>query len=177
MQEILRYFPEIIQEQIKANWLENIEEIRIRVHQPMILKNNQTEKIINSMVESQTILQILQKICDNSIYSYQNQICHGFITLKGGHRVGIVGNAVMKEGQVSNLNYISSLNFRIARQILGCSHGALQYILNPFHQTIFNTLLVSPPGRGKTTILRDLIRNISNGISEIGFSGLTCRSG
>ena len=166
----------MIQEQIKANWIENIEEIRIRIHQPIILKNNQTEKIIHSKIEPQTILQILQKICDNSIYSYQSQICQGFLTLKGGHRVGIAGNAVMKEGQVINLNYINSLNFRVARQVLNCSNEALTYILAPFRQTIFNTLLVSPPGRGKTTILRDAIRKISSGIPEIGFAGLTCRS-
>lgn len=176
MQEILEYFPPKIQEQIKLNWTESVEEIRIRAHQPIILKNNQMDKLINYNIEPQTILEILQKVCNNSIYSYQNQICQGFLTLKGGHRVGIVGSAVIQEGQVINLNFISSLNFRIARQVLGCSKETLKYVLNPFEQTIFNTLLVSPPGRGKTTILRDVIRNISKGIPEIGFKGLTCRN-
>ena len=82
----------------------------------------------------------------------------------------------MKEEKVINLNYINSLNFRIARQVRDCSNEALSYILDISHHSIFNTLLVSPPGRGKTTILRDAIRKISSGIPEIDFQGITCRS-
>ncbi len=74
-----------------------------------------------------------------------------------------------------NLNYISSLNFRIARQILNCSNSALPYIIKPNCNDIYTTLIVSPPGVGKTTLLRDLIRRISNGIPEMNFTGLTCR--
>ena len=173
MEEILNFFPEEIKQKIKQNLLENLEEIRIRTHQPIILKNNQTEKQIIYPITPDTVLQILQKICENSIYSYQNQICNGFITLNGGHRVGITGNAVMKDGQVINLSYISSLNFRISRQILNCSNIALPYILNSENNDIYNTLIVSPPGLGKTTLLRDLIRKISNGIPEMNFKGMT----
>lgn len=173
MEEILNFFPEEIKQKIKQNLLANLEEIRIRTHQPIILKNNQTEKQIIYPITPDTVLQILQKICENSIYSYQNQICNGFITLNGGHRVGITGNAVMKDGQVINLSYISSLNFRISRQILNCSNTALPYILNSENNDIYNTLIVSPPGLGKTTLLRDLIRKISNGIPEMNFKGMT----
>ena len=173
MEEILNFFPEEIKKKIKQNLLENLEEIRIRTHQPIILKNNQTEKQIIYPITPDTVLQILQKICENSIYSYQNQICNGFITLNGGHRVGITGNAVMKDGQVINLSYISSLNFRISRQILNCSNTALPYILNSENNDIYNTLIVSPPGLGKTTLLRDLVRRISNGIPEMNFKGMT----
>lgn len=104
------------------------------------------EKIIDYIVSQEIILQILQKICNNSIYSYQNQICEGFLTLKGGHRVGITGNAVVKEGKVININYISSLNFRIARQILNCSNQVIPYIVDSYHNQIYNTLIISPPG-------------------------------
>ena len=173
MDEILNFFPEEMKQKIKQNLLENLEEIRIRTNKPVILKNGQTEKQISFSVTPDTVLQILQKICENSIYSYQNQICNGFITLKGGHRVGITGNAVMKEGQVINLSYISSLNFRIARQVLNCSTQALNYVLNPYCNDIYTTLIVSPPGLGKTTLLRDLIRRISNGIPEMNFKGMT----
>lgn len=173
MEEILKFFPEEIKQKIKQNLIENLEEIRIRTLKPIILKNGQAEKQIDYLVTPDTILQILQRICENSIYSYQNQICNGFITLHGGHRVGITGNAVIKEGQVINLSYISSLNFRIARQVFNCSNGALQYILNPYRNDINNTLIVSPPGLGKTTLLRDLVRRISNGIPEMNFKGMT----
>ena len=145
MDEILKFFPDEIKQKINMNIAEDIEEIRIRTNQPIILKKQKEEKQIYCTVTPEIILQILQRICENSIYSYQNQICNGFITLHGGHRVGIVGNAVMKEGQVINLNYISSLNFRIARQILNCSNEALKYIIDTYHNNIYTTLIVSPP--------------------------------
>ncbi len=174
MDEILNFFPEEIKQKIKQNIIENIEEIRIRTYKPIILKNGQAEKQIDYIITPNTVLQILQKICENSIYSYQNQICNGFITLHGGHRVGITGNAVIKDEQVINLNYISSLNFRIARQVFNCSSTALPYIINSSQNDIYTTLIVSPPGCGKTTLLRDLVRRISNGIPEMNFKGVTC---
>ena len=85
-------------------------------------------------------------MCDNSIYSYQNQIKQGFITVRGGHRVGIAGSTVIENGKVININYISSINFRIAKQIIGSGDKALQYILKPEENSIYNTLIVSPPG-------------------------------
>lgn len=173
MDELLEFFPKEIKQKIKQNLIENLEEIRIRNNKPIILKSGQEEKQIDYKITSEIILQILQKICDNSIYSYQNQICNGFITLQGGHRVGITGNAVIKDGQVINLSYISSLNFRIARQVFNCSDYALPYVLDIYNNDIYNTLIVSPPGLGKTTLLRDLIRRISNGIPEMNFKGLT----
>ena len=92
--------------------------------------------------------------------------------MQGGHRVGITGNAVIKDGKVSNINYISSLNFRIAKQVLGASNKIIKYILNEEENSIYSTLIVSPPGVGKTTILRDLVRKLSNGIEQINYKGI-----
>ncbi len=176
VEEILDFFPEVLKQKIRQAGMENkVEEIRVRVAKPVILKGQQEEKLVDYIVSTDMILQILQKICENSIYSYQNQICEGFLTLKGGHRVGITGNAVMKDGKVINISYISGLNFRIARQVFNCSNKALPYILDNIHNTIFTTLIISPPGLGKTTLLRDIIRKISNGIPEMNFRGITCR--
>lgn len=167
--DILRYFPDkirvVFENEINNNLV--IEEIRIRNSKPIILKLNNSEKIINYIVQTEDVLNILQSICENSIYSYQNQICEGFITIKGGHRIGITGSAVIENNQVKNLNYISNLNFRIARQIIGCSNNIIKEIINQEENTIYNTLIVSPPGAGKTTLLRDIIRNLSNGTEEI----------
>lgn len=91
----------------------------------------------------------------------------------GGNRVGVVGSAVIENGQVININYISSLNFRIARQQIGCSNKIIEDIIDIKNNTIHNTLIVSPPGCGKTTLLRDVIRSISNGINVFGFKGKT----
>lgn len=149
----------------------NLEEIRFRIGQPIILKYSNKDIVLEYKTTSNDLLEILEKICENSIYSYQNQICNGYITIIGGHRVGIVGSVVMQDGKIVNINNISSLNFRIARQVLNCSNELLKYIINFSDNSIYNTLIVSPPGVGKTTILRDAIRQLSNGIGN--FKGKT----
>lgn len=181
--EILMHFPKRVQNEIQKR-LEAIndassnysllEEIRVRVDRPMSLIFSGKEVMLEMLIISkEEILEILQSICENSIYSYQNQICKGYLTLKGGHRVGITGNVVMEKGKVININYIASLNFRIAKQIIGASNRILRYVLDVEENTVYHTLLVSPPGAGKTTMLRDLIRKISSGMEQIHFRGIT----
>ena len=131
-EEILKYFPVNIYKNINETIKENakyeneIEEIRIRVNNPIILKIGQFEKILEYKVSSNELIQILEKLCENSIYAYKNQMCEGYITINGGHRVGIVGSVVIEQEK-----------------------------------------------SGKTTVLRDVIRKISNGIPEISFKGRT----
>ena len=178
--EVIRYFPidifNILKNICEDNKIirENIEEIRIRVQKPIILKLRYEDIVLNYIVDQREILQTLEKICENSIYAYKNQICEGFITVKGGHRVGITGTAVEENGKIINLKYITSLNFRIARQVLNCSNKIIKEILDLENHTIFTTLIVSPPGKGKTTILRDTIRKLSNGMENLNFKGKTC---
>lgn len=173
MEEVLEYFPLEIRSELKRFDLKFIEEIRIRNYRPIFLKIGQEEVQTNYIVNTEEILRILQKICDNSIYTYQSQICNGYITIKGGHRIGITGNVVTsKEGQVMNISHIYSLNFRIARQILDCSNPVLKYVLDIGRNSIYNTIIVSPPGRGKTTMLRDIARRLSDGVKEYNFKGV-----
>lgn len=170
--EIINYFPtkiKIVLEEF-SKYYTNLNEIRIRIGCPIILKIGQDEKILNYKVSSEEISEIMQNICENSIYSYQLQMCEGYITVNGGHRVGISGNVVIKDEKIININYIYSLNFRIAKQIKGCSNLIFKQIVH--RDKIGNTLIVSPPGLGKTTILRDLARNISDGMQEINFNGV-----
>lgn len=173
VKSILEYFPSNVKNKILNSSsdfeLNTIEEIRIRNNLPVILNLGQAEKIIDYKINSEDMEYIFQKICENSIYSYQNQIINGFITLPGGNRVGLVGTAVIKDEKIINFNYISGLNFRIGRQIIGCSNAIINEIING--NTIYNTLIISEPGKGKTTLLRDVVRNISNGI-ENKFNGL-----
>ncbi len=174
MNDILMYFPinirNLIYSEIKNEEL--IEEIRIRVNKAIILKFNDKDVIIKYFINQEEIIKILQSVCENSIYSYQHQIAEGFVTVKGGHRVGIAGSCVIENGKVININYINSLNFRIARQIFNVSENVLKYILDIKENTILNTLIVSKPGSGKTTLIKDIIRKISNGIEELDFKGL-----
>lgn len=168
---ILKCFPRHIRDVLNNNLsnknLEFLEEIRVRNNLPLICKIGQTDKVLNYKIITEDINYIFQKICENSIYTYQNQIANGYITIQGGNRVGIVGTAVLHEDRVTNFNYISGLNFRISRQVIGCSNSIIPNIINQSQNTIYNTLIVSMPGMGKTTLLRDIIRNISNGIEGL----------
>jgi len=124
---------------------ENIEEIRIRVNRPICLKIGDRIKILDYVISQEDIIELFQKICENSIYSYTNQICQGFITVRGGHRIGITGSCVMENNKVINIRYISSLNIRIARQKIDCSRELLSSVLDFENDNIFTTLIVAPP--------------------------------
>lgn len=162
LEAIYRILPSKISSLINRERLKSLQEIRIRTNRQAILKYDNDEVITDYKPTEKEVVQILQMLCDNSIYSYQTQICNGFITLYGGHRVGVTGSIAMKDGRVSNVNYISSLNFRIAKEIIGVSDKIIEFIVNKKDTEINNTLIISKPGAGKTTLLRDLVRNISN---------------
>lgn len=180
MDEIIKYFPVNIYNILlytferNSQIEKNIQEIRMRVNRPIILKMRQADVLIEYTVSQKEVLQTLERLCENSIYAYKNQICEGFLTVKGGHRVGITGTAVVENGKTINLKYVTSLNFRIAREVLDCSNKILGEIIDVENNNIFTSLIVSPPGKGKTTILRDAIRKISNGITQMNFTGKTC---
>ena len=138
MEEILKYLPNniyiLITETIKQNpqtkIKENAIEIRLRNNKPVIIKLPNLDIVIKYDVTEKDILYTLEKLCENSIYAYKNQICQGFITIKGGHRVGITGSCVIENGKIINIKYISSLNFRIAREIKGCCNKILKDVIN-----------------------------------------------
>ena len=145
-EEILKYFPQTMKQMLSKENMDELEEIRVRNNLPLILKVGQAEKILDNVTNTEDINFIFQKICENSVYSYQKQIASGYITIKGGHRVGIVGTAVLDaNGKVANFNYISSLNFRIGREIKGCSNCMMDEIIRS-KTSIYNTFLISQPG-------------------------------
>ena len=162
----------------------NIEEIRLRVNKPLIINGDSQDYFYNDIngdldlvmrnpyiVTKEDIEDTFQIICKYSVHSFIDDIKKGFITLRGGHRIGIVGKVIIENGQVKNIKHISSLNIRVSREIKGCSKKVLPHIIKNKNQ-INNTIIISPPQCGKTTILRDIVRNISNGNREYGFSGV-----
>ena len=160
--EIVYFFPNYIKDNcLKENILDKAEEIRIRVGQPICIRGHGFEKYCTYVINSEDILKILENFSNNSIYSVQNEINSGFITIKGGHRVGISGTCVFENNYIKNIKYISSLNIRVAREVKEASKEILSYILDDKKFT--NTLILSPPGCGKTTIIRDMIRKLSDG--------------
>ena len=146
MEFILGCLPTELSKMIMEHNVAKIEEIRIRSGKPVILKLGVMEIILKYIVSNIEIVGIVQNMCHNSIYAYQNQICCGFITLPGGHRAGISGNVVIKDGKVSNISYIYSINIRVSHQIKGASDEVIRYILDTKNNTVYNSLIVSPPG-------------------------------
>lgn len=113
------------------------------------------------MAEKEDLEESFHTICSYSIYSHQNEIRNGYVTLAGGHRVGISGTAVCKEGEITGMRDISSVNVRIAREIPGAADGIIECL---HHNLSSGLLLAGAPASGKTTILRDIARQLSSGI-------------
>lgn len=149
---------------------DGVTEIRLRVGKKGIAIASGVEIVISDTIILQDLLEILIKVSRNSIYAIQNDINNGFVVIPGGHRIGICGEVVMQDSKIKNIKNINSMNIRVAREVIGASNKILPYIVLPENK-IRNTLIVSPPGCGKTTILRDLIRQLSNGNKVLNFKG------
>jgi stage III sporulation protein AA len=162
--------------------LESMEEVRLRQNKPIILYGGGREYIINKngqlvfdpqnayICKLEDIKNAVSLITNFSLYSFEDDIRNGFVTIDGGHRVGICGKAVLENGRVRTFRDISFINYRVARQVLGAADKVLNYILKE-DNAVYNTLIISPPQCGKTTILRDIVRQISGGIPAMGFKG------
>lgn len=181
--DILKVLSEDLRLQLKTisgKLWEDTFEIRLRIGQSLSLSMVDGEKSINSInaelseriiLTEEHISKCLGLMSQNSLYSVHEEIKAGFITLRGGHRVGLSGKVLCENDEVKNIKYISSLNIRIAREVIGSADFLMDYIISMGE--LMNTLIISPPRYGKTTVLRDLIRQISNGIPRLRFHGKT----
>ncbi len=150
--------------------IKELEEIRIGVGRPVFLCWQNKEKIIGEgdslyKVTVGDITKTLQIISKSSLYAFEEELKQGYITVPGGHRVGLTGRAVLEGGNVKRLTFISALNVRIARQIIGAASSVFPYLINRRQNKFYHTLLISGPKKGKTTLLRDIVRLISSGNS------------
>lgn len=145
---------------------DQIQEIRIRVGQPFRITETDGEHALPSehcphIVTREELKETMEYISHYSLYAYENELRQGFLTVKGGHRVGVAGKVIVDNDKVKNIQYISSLNIRIAHEMIGCADKILPYITK--NRQVCHTLIISPPCCGKTTLIRDLIRQISDG--------------
>lgn len=164
---------------------EKIEEIRIRQGRPLSLSLSSGEILISRagrpacqdkeayLVTPVDMEGLIHLLSGSSLYALEEELRTGFITLPGGHRAGITGKAVLESGKVKTLKYLSCCNIRVSREVPGAASALLPQTVDRKGGGIYHTLLLAPPRCGKTTMLRDLIRQVSNGVPGFGLPGLT----
>ena len=208
---ILIKLPESMRDRIEklpAQALQQLEEIRIRTNTDTLLISGGREYSLRDgdEITAEVLEEILNRLLDYSYYAYEEELSRGYITIEGGHRVGICGRVTLENGQVHLIKDVSSLNIRRSREITGASEKILGAVLSPAkvpaenvpnagisagcggekspvpsaisgacssaagcrRMVVRNTLIISPPKCGKTTMLRDLARNLSNAGFRIG---------
>lgn len=172
-ERIIIRLPENMQEKIKnlpENVINNFEEIRIKAGKDTLVISEGKEINLRDgdFVTPEILDELLNRLLDYSYYAYEDELSKGYITIEGGHRVGICGRVTLREGKVHIIKDISSLNIRRSRQIIGASKAIINSVLDEDKKSIKNTLIISPPKCGKTTILRDLARTLSKKGYRVG---------
>lgn len=175
-EEVLRLFPE----RSRDRWREvaaqagRLEEIRLRAGMPLTILLDGGERFVNpagkivdrqeeaDRPDSAELEEMLKHLCQYSVYAFADEIRQGFLTVQGGHRIGLSGQALLDgAGHVVNMKYIRYLNIRIAHQVKGAADPLIPFLYE--RGLVQSVLLISPPGGGKTTMLRDIVRQISDG--------------
>lgn len=168
---------------INDRYIDVLEEIRMRLNKPLMINCGIEDYMITSLgtitdnpdmayrVSKDDCDMTMQLLSDYSVYAIEDELKNGYITLKGGHRVGIVGRGIIESGRLKALKNISGFNIRISRQVIGAADSLMKYIVRK-NSNIMNTLIISPPQCGKTTMLRDIIRQLSCGVDSLGFKGV-----
>lgn len=163
--------------------LSEIEEIRLRTSKPLLFQGKDHEYFLDAcgrmvssekayQVQREDLMQTLERMTQSSLYAAEEELKQGFLTLPGGHRVGVTGEAILKQGMIQNLKHISGLNIRLALEISGQAPQILPRLIRA-DGSLFHTLILSPPRAGKTTLLRDLIRCLSDGVPTLSLRGQT----
>ena len=175
-EDILRIFPESMRDRWEksAEEGERLQEIRLRAGRPVLLYLEGREYFLGQdgsltkrpgqalYISRDELEELLSYVCSSSMYAYEEEISRGYLTLPGGHRMGLVGEVVLTEKErVRNIRYLSGINIRISHEIKGAADRLLPWLYE--EGRLMNTLLLSPPCCGKTTMLRDLIRQVSDG--------------
>lgn len=174
-QEVWRLMPVKLRQMFIRSSLiyDKLTEIRIRSGYPLLLNYSGRERFMTMsgnlspepkdayIITQEDIRSMVDVISKYSLYAFEEELRQGYLTVDGGHRIGIAGKVVLEDGRIKTIRDITYMNIRIAHQILGC--GKMLHPLLYDIQGYKHTLIISPPGCGKTTLLRDLIRLSSEG--------------
>lgn len=175
---ILSYMPSGLRKYMYSINLDEAYEIHMRLGRPFSIYYSDGVYFVNSAgvltrsangavrITRAHIDEALEIASRSSLYARKNSIAEGFLTIEGGHRIGICGTGVIKDGQVDFLKDISSLNYRLSCEYRGAADMLLKRVMTA--SGVLNTLIISPPGAGKTTMLRDLARSLSHVGVKVG---------
>lgn len=162
-------------ERLPAYAVETLEEIRVREKRPLEIEYSGRYAFVKPdgtlsgdhrtayVPGREECRALLERVTHHSLYAVEEELRRGYVTVGGGHRVGLAGRAVLDRGAVAHLKDIAGFNVRIARSRSGCAAAIVPGLLDFKARTIKHTLIVSPPQQGKTTLLRDLVRCVSAG--------------
>ncbi|AFC29777.1 Stage III sporulation protein AA [Paenibacillus mucilaginosus 3016] len=192
IQSVLPYFSAPLQRilaALPAHMLGDLQEIRIRENRPLELIRAGGSRFVTAegrtaqdseaayrptREDCRTLLELLTQ---HSLYTFEEELKRGFITIAGGHRVGLAGRTVVEQGRVKYVKDVASFNIRIAREWKGAAAGVAPHLLEPGTRRLCRTLVISPPQLGKTTLVRDLARLLSSGSAEAGIGGRSFKVG
>ncbi|HHX56326.1 MAG TPA: stage III sporulation protein AA [Clostridiales bacterium] len=154
---------------------ELLQEIRLRVNSPLFIIYDNRELFISEAgkitkdikdafyISKNEINETMEYISNYSFYAFEEEIRQGFITISGGHRVGISGQVILDNEKIRSMKHISFINIRLSHQVKGCADKVMPHLYSDNKNECLHTLIISPPRCGKTTLLRDIIRRLSNG--------------
>lgn len=149
---------------------DDLYEIRMRVGRPVFLIRREGECFLRGrgsspyLVTDEDVKETLEYVSGYSLYAYEDEIRQGYISVQGGHRVGITGKVILDGDRIRGMKYISCINLRIAHEIPGCADAVMPFVRTK--DWTAHTLIISPPRCGKTTLLRDIIRQLSSGTKD-----------
>lgn len=166
MNTVINFLPKNIADilnRIPPSQQEEIEEIRIRINRQIEISMNGRIVFLPYVVQQEDSFHLMNKISHFSIYAIEEELRRGYITVSGGHRIGLAGKVILEEGKVKAIRDVSSFNIRIAKEKIGIAGDIIPFV---FRDGWMHTMIIGPPQTGKTTLLRDIARVISTGESK-----------
>lgn len=161
-EEIFRYFPSSLRKELEAETsFPMAEELRLRAGKRAMFYAEGEEHILRIRPDKQEIADILLALSQHSLHSFSDELRQGFFTMEGGIRIGVAGKAVSERGSIRLIRSFSSMNIRFPREKIGVQKKLAPHIRH--EGNILNTLIISAPQHGKTTLLRDIVRAVSDG--------------
>lgn len=182
-EEVLKIFPRELRTllgQVSGDY-HKVQEIRLRAGQPLMMIIGDKEYAVRTdgglepgaqirgrgealcLVSQKQMKETVEYMGSFSLYAAEEELRQGFLTIQGGHRVGVAGRTLAQGQDIRLMKFISFINVRVAHEVLGCADQIMDYLYSDTNKEFLNTLIISPPGCGKTTLLRDMIRQVSGG--------------